>query len=822
MKRCTNSILLLALLAVPLIASGQEIMGKDFWVSFIPTYNSSFPKQGQKYFDRYFLLATSSKYCTGRVSNPNTGWSDTFMVSPEQPCKINVPFEEAFPNPGEINNTGIHVWTSDTVSLYAFSPWVFDKIYQHEATLVIPTNKLGDEYYVQTASAIALDKAVLSILAVKDSTVVDIMATCNAANSGPQVGSPFSITLNAGQCYYIRSRNASFSTMDFTGTHVKARDGKPIAVSAGNLEQCNYGYWDHFLHLGDMLMEQMPPVRCGGKTFIIMGDMNQKRDSVRVTALRDQCVVFRDGKPKDTLCAGETYQYRIPYGTEAELVTTSQPAQAGLFNIYRELDRTETQRAIVNIDPLEQGIRKTVFTTITDPKVPNNYINIALETANKYNMMMDGNNISNKFKPLPHNNGYSYAKIKLNQGQHTLSNSSGPFVAQVYGGRIYQSGEKSEFIGYAFSVGSMMHDLSAQILVDDFFANDYPQGLFFCEDETPEFHLFTDFQVSRAEWDFGDGDTATGDLVPHHFPGPGVYKVSCEAYTLLDGHDSLAASLQTIVHIQQSVENDVWEDVCDGYEWNGQLYTTPGVHTQTLRTVGGCDSIVNLHLTVRHGDTVYYNASTCDDYLWHDSLYSQPGNHTHFEGTNLAGCDSIAVLHLYVKQDPFFIVKGHTQVAYATDIWPGLYRYYAVDSTRFGNDKVEWSCSNPEWVVTPVSDFSCTVFVRASGQGKLTATSTRCQSTASIYLNATPFGVDEEHDTKVELRPNPANDELTVLGNDIHEAVIYDLLGQRVASTGNEGDGSLHIHLESFPRGVYLVEIQFIDGNKIMEKIIIQ
>ena len=807
---------LLLLLASSLLCRGQEIMGRDFWVAFIPSFFASYPDWYQSHpdaIDDYYLLATSSKHCWGTVSNPNTGWSGTFSVSPQRPCRIDVPFGEAFPNPG-VNNAGIHVWASDTVSLFAFTEYTrpYDEyVSQCGATLVIPTNKLGDEYVVQTAPALLFDKAAVSVLATQDGTVVDILASCDAANSGPAANTPFSVSLDAGQAYYFKTSLAQ-TAADFTGTTVKSRDGKPIAVFSGNLMQCNVNdqYWVDYR---DMLMEQTPPARCGGRTFVVAGALEYRQDSVRVTALRDKCVVYRNGNAVDTLTKGQTHKHRIPDGTEAELVTTSQPAIATLCNTYRSYDEwVETHRGMAVIDPMEQGVRKAVFPTIDNPSANSHYVNVTLRTEHKDAMTLDGESIASRFKPVPHAEAYSYAKISIEPGQHTLANSAGPFTAQAYGGRKW-SNESYEYTGYAHSAGSMMHDLSAQILADGVFSTDFPGGMFFCEGHAPVFSLHADFPVTSASWDFGDGATAEGLSVEHLFPSPGDYAVACDAYDASAGPDSLAVSLRATVHIQQPAASDTWRTACDAYDWNGLHCTQPGDHAVTLATVGGCDSVATLHLTLHRSDTVHYEAEACGQYLWRDSLYTASGRHEHYEGENRFGCDSVAVLHLAVLHDPPFEVKGITQVAFATDIWPGVYYYHVADSALFDGGAVAWECSNPEWVVTPLSGFTCMVFVRTPGQATLTAVSPLCQSAASLPLNATPFGVGEHPDGGVSLFPNPANNSVTVAAEGIRHVEICNLLGQKVATLDGDDPESVTIGLSGLARGVYLVKVWDMEGR---------
>ncbi|MES2332874.1 MAG: HYR domain-containing protein [Bacteroidota bacterium] len=47
-----------------------------------------------------------------------------------------------------------------------------------------------------------------------------------------------------------------------------------------------------------------------------------------------------------------------------------------------------------------------------------------------------------------------------------------------------------------------------------------------------------------------------------------------------------------------SSSSDITVTACDSYNWSGTIYTTSTVATKVFTTVGGCDSIVTLHLTV--------------------------------------------------------------------------------------------------------------------------------------------------------------------------------------------------------------------------------
>ena len=83
------------------------------------------------------------------------------------------------------------------------------------------------------------------------------------------------------------------------------------------------------------------------------------------------------------------------------------------------------------------------------------------------------------------------------------------------------------------------------------------------------------------------------------------------------------------------------------YNWNGNLLTSDGFYTDTLATIHGCDSIVNLELFM----PVFRDSSeitVCENFLpydWNGNLLSTPGFHSDTLLT-VNGCDSIVVFEL--------------------------------------------------------------------------------------------------------------------------------------------------------------------------------
>ncbi|MBR4177437.1 MAG: IgGFc-binding protein, partial [Bacteroidales bacterium] len=145
-------------------AAGQDMttMGTDFWFSFAEGRIEA----------EMSVTVTGTRACSGVLTNPNTGWTRTFNVPAGGSVTVVIDTLQAYNIvPGIVRNKGLHLTTTDEVSVYAsnFLRTSFD------ATFVLPTDALGDEYMVQTfESCHTGDPSEFLIVGVEDNTVVDI------------------------------------------------------------------------------------------------------------------------------------------------------------------------------------------------------------------------------------------------------------------------------------------------------------------------------------------------------------------------------------------------------------------------------------------------------------------------------------------------------------------------------------------------------------------------------------------------------------------------------------------------------------------------
>ena len=92
--------------------------------------------------------------------------------------------------------------------------------------------------------------------------------------------------------------------------------------------------------------------------------------------------------------------------------------------------------------------------------------------------------------------------------------------------------------------------------------------------------------------------------------------------------------------------------ICTGdtYVFNGASYTVSGTYTAHLLNAAGCDSIATLNLTVKLPSSSTTNAAICqgNTYLFNRTVYTAAGTYmSHL--LNAVGCDSIATLNLVIK-----------------------------------------------------------------------------------------------------------------------------------------------------------------------------
>jgi hypothetical protein len=105
------------------------------------------------------------------------------------------------------------------------------------------------------------------------------------------------------------------------------------------------------------------------------------------------------------------------------------------------------------------------------------------------------------------------------------------------------------------------------------------------------------------------------------------------------------------LHVNQptfGIENQI---ACDQFYWknNGLTYTQSGTYKDTLFNTVGCDSIVTLNLTIKKSTRNSISVTSCNNYSWwqNGKTYKKSGNY-YDTILNAVGCDSIVELKLTI------------------------------------------------------------------------------------------------------------------------------------------------------------------------------
>lgn len=95
--------------------------------------------------------------------------------------------------------------------------------------------------------------------------------------------------------------------------------------------------------------------------------------------------------------------------------------------------------------------------------------------------------------------------------------------------------------------------------------------------------------------------------------------------------------------------NTITTTACASYSLNSQNYSTSGTYIQTLANANaaGCDSIINLNLTIHQPSSATINVTNCGPYTINGQTYSTTGLYMQ-NLTNAVGCDSMLHVNLTV------------------------------------------------------------------------------------------------------------------------------------------------------------------------------
>ncbi len=235
---------------------------------------------------------------------------------------------------------------------------------------------------------------------------------------------------------------------------------------------------------------------------------------------------------------------------------------------------------------------------------------------------------------------------------------------------------------------------------------------------------------------------------------------------------------------------------CSNYTWaqNGQTYATSGVYYDTIPNAVGCDSIIGLNLLISNPSLTPIVQNACDSYTWSETgmTYTTSGSYQALY-QNQYGCDSILELNLTINAAPAVVLVGTTQETVAGNGGADI------TVTGGGSYTYLWSNGATTEDLTNVVGGIYTV--------QVTNVSTGCQISFQVTVPSV-VGINESALDLFMIHPNPTTGKFTVtLQKELPAMVnVYAANGSIVFSSKTSSK-SIDVNLEHLANGVYNVEV---------------
>jgi len=293
----------------------------------------------------------------------------------------------------------------------------------------------------------------------------------------------------------------------------------------------------------------------------------------------------------------------------------------------------------------------------------------------------------------------------------------------------------------------------------------------------------TDFANACDSFTWIDGNTYTSSN-------------NTATYTLINsnGCDSIFTLDLTINYSNSSTDII---NACDSFTWiDGNTYTSSNnTATHTLINSNGCDSVINLDLTINYSNYSTDVINSCDSFTWIDgNTYTSSNNTAMYTLINSNGCDSVINLDLTITNINTLvnIVNDSTLQSQSVDV--GII--------------YQWLDCNNNFMPIPGENNS--IFItQITGDYAVKLTLNDCSETSDCYsINSTTGSNILEVNHQIQIFPNPTTNNLTISleGIDFIDIIILDIQGKVLSKQSYLYDQD-QINLSNINTGTYFLKI---------------
>ena len=313
-------------------------------------------------------------------------------------------------------------------------------------------------------------------------------------------------------------------------------------------------------------------------------------------------------------------------------------------------------------------------------------------------------------------------------------------------------------------------------------------------------------ELCSFTWIDGVTYTASNNTATHTLTNV----VGCDSIITLDLTITNYATTDSITSCTSS-PCMIWID-------NQQYCGNNNTATAVLPSLLGCDSVVTLNYTVFNSTTAIDSQAVCgSSYTWIDGVtYTASNNTATYTLTNAAGCDSVVTLDLILDPDDFNLAISATQQVFTA---PPFITFFSNNTPNMSDYTFTWHFGDDSTLQTNNSNVFHEYLFNGLYEVKLIAENniTGCTDTLAeqdfIYTSGGPSLSINESKRKINIYPNPTNENITILVNNFNgniQTELFDLIGNRLHTTNKTT-----ISLRDYSKGIYILKVAY--GNRVEE-----
>ena len=492
-------------------AQGTSNKGTDFWVAYgnhVAGYSVNIGQDMVVYITSD--LSTSGQLEVGTTTIP-------FTVTANAITTVTVP-QSAYigNNEGKVTGKGIHITSVLPIVVYAH---IYDQSVSG-ATLVLPTNTLGKDYYslnYEQMSNSPNSHSFFFVVATEDDTEIIITPSVDT-QGGLKANVPSSvIKLQKGEIYQVFGKQTSIvgsntKGTDLTGTRIQSVSStstcKKIAVFSGS-GKIGIGCLAANGSVGssDNLFQQVYPTASWGKTFVTVPSKERNYDVYRIFKSDPNAVVKLNGNIIPSANFVNNFYYEFP-SQEVNYVESDKAIQVALYAVTQGKSINCTpitgdvgDPEMIYLNSLEQTLSQITMYSTQFHMILKHFINIVIPQTAASSFTIDGVSYASYFQTVAGKPDYAYAQIPVNAGTHNLKANAG-FNAIAYGFGNAES--------YGYAAGANVKGLGVEIRR----VSTSPPINTICVNEQLNLSVKFNSTVSKLTWDLGDGSPPQDFLNP--------------------------------------------------------------------------------------------------------------------------------------------------------------------------------------------------------------------------------------------------------------------------------------------------------------------